>query len=196
MATKLITAASVEPLTLTQTKDHLRVTHTTDDALISALIPGARRYAEHYTRRALITQVWELLIDEFPYATRESLEIPFAPLQSIDSITYYDTDGAEQTLPVADYQVDSDSEPGRVAPVVGVTWPGTEDRLNAVTIRFTAGYGDSPGDVPEGIGQAMLMMIGHLYERRETTIVGTIIAEVPFATKALLDPYKIMKAVC
>lgn len=198
MATKLFASPVLEPLTLTETKDHMRVTAASEDALISELIPAARRHAESYTRRALMTQTWDLLLDRFADPGRwiSPIEIPLPPLQSIDSINYVDSAGDSQLLDPAKYQVDIASEPGRVAPAYGETWPDTREQLNAVTIRFVAGYGDNPADVPGGIRQAMLMLIGHLFERRESTITGTIISTVPLSTQYLLDSYRIMKNVC
>lgn len=49
------------------------------------------------------------------------------------------------------------------------------------------------GVVPRALRQAMLLIIGHLYERREDTITGTIIDDIPMGAAALLSPYKIQK---
>jgi len=195
MPSLLITPPAVEPITLDQAKDHLRVTNTTDDALISTLIAAARRFAEGYCRRALITQVWDLYVDKFPDAVRGVLEIPFGELQAVTSVTYYDADGALQTLSASLYQVEAIREPARIRPIATETWPATYDQMNAVTVRFTAGYGDAPGDVPEQVVQAMLMLIGHLYENRESSSRAAVITEIPMGTEYLLDPYIILKDV-
>lgn len=186
-----VTAPTYEPLGLQEVKDHLRVTHSDQDALISELIPAARRFAEGYTRRALITQTWDLLLDRFP----KLIELPRPPLQSVTSIAYVDATGTSQTLDAANYQIDAVSAPARVAPSYGNIWPQTYAEMNVVTVRYVAGYGDAGGDVPAGIRQAMLMLIGHLYENPEATISGTIIARVPMGVEYLLDPYRVMKAV-
>jgi uncharacterized phiE125 gp8 family phage protein len=194
MAKSLITAPLLEPLTLIETKDHLRYTASDQDALISELIPAARRFAENYCQRALITQTWDFILDRFPAGHRAPIELPFAPLQSVTTITYTDTAGDPTVLSAALYQVDAVSEPGRVAPVFGENWPATRAELNAVIVRIIAGYGDSPADVPAGIRQGQLMFIGHMFERRESTAAITI-SKVPHAHEYLLDPYRILKAV-
>jgi uncharacterized phiE125 gp8 family phage protein len=193
MAKSLITAPALEPLTLIETKDHLRYTASDQDALISELIPAARRFAENYCQRALITQTWDFTLDRFP-GWRVPIELPFAPLQSVTSITYTDTAGDPIVLDASLYQVDAASEPGRVAPAFGESWPVTRAELNAVIVRLIAGYGDSPGDVPAGIRQGQLMLIGHLFERRESSAALTI-SKVPQAHEYLFDPYRILKAV-
>lgn len=55
-----------EPVTLAEAKTHLRVTYTDDDALIAELITAARQWFEEQTYRALVTQTWDLKLDELP----------------------------------------------------------------------------------------------------------------------------------
>ena len=76
MALVEVTPPAVEPLTLQEAKDHLRVDHTDDDSLIDPMIKTARMYAEGKTRRALITQTWDWLLDSFPAWT---LTVPMPP---------------------------------------------------------------------------------------------------------------------
>lgn len=194
MAKSLITAPVLEPLTLTEAKDHLRYMQSDQDAAISEMIPAARRAAEKYCQRALITQTWDSVRDGFP-KLNAPIELPASPLQSVTSVTYTDTAGAPIVLASSLYQVDAISEPGRVAPAFGESWPATQAELNTVTVRFVAGYGTSPGDVPAEIRQGMLMLIGHMFERRESTAALTI-SKVPYAHQSLFDPYRILKAVC
>jgi len=47
------------------------------------------------------------------------------------------------------------------------------------------------GEIPRPIIQAMLLLVGELYERREAAIVGAPITEVPFGVQALLAPYRV-----
>ncbi len=196
MPRKLITAPTLEPLTLTETKDHLHIDVATHDALISELIPAARRHAEIYCERALLTQTWDVFLDGFPLPlTRGVIEIPLGELQSITDINYIDGAGVNQLLATSVYQVDAVSEPARVAPKSGQVWPATLLEMNVVTIRFVAGYGNSPGDVPAGIREAMLMLIAHFYEHRESVIVGTIVSEMKQSTNWALDSYRILKDV-
>ena len=56
MSSILLTAPAAEPLTLDEARAFLRVEYHDDDAVIAALIAGARLHIEAQTRRALITQ--------------------------------------------------------------------------------------------------------------------------------------------
>jgi uncharacterized phiE125 gp8 family phage protein len=185
MASKLITAPATEPVTVAEAKAHLRVDSADDDALITALIVAARQGAEHITGRALMPQTWELALDGF----KDVIGLQKAPLTSITSIKYLDTAGALQTMSASDYLLDSHSEPARVMPAYGTSWPSTRDQANAVLIRFIAGYADA-ATVPQEIKQWMLLRIGMLYENRESVATGVTLTELPFVDR-LLDAYKV-----
>jgi hypothetical protein len=70
MALRLITAPNAEPVTLQEAKDSLRVEGTDEDARITRHIINARRQAEAYTERQLVTATWELVLDAFPPVIR------------------------------------------------------------------------------------------------------------------------------
>lgn len=188
MTLKLITAPATEPISLAEAKAHLRVDHSDEDSLISALITAARENAEHELERALVTQTWERVVDAFP---EFELVLGMPPVASITSVTYTDTDGVEQVMSAADYVLDNTVEPSYVMPAEDVTWPSTLDTANAVKVRFVAGYG-AAGDVPETVRQWILINIGTLYKFREGVIAGVPIAEMPQRyVDRLLDRYRV-----
>ena len=185
MALKLITAPTVEPVTLTEAKAQLRVDWSDEDAQISSYILAAREYCEGFQNRALITQTWDLWLDDWPCTDR--LKVPLPPLQSVTNIKYYDTDNVEYTLATAEYFVDDKSEPGRVVLAYGKTWPSTTLRpANGVVVRFVAGYGLAVS-VPQKVKQAMLLLVTLMYQKRLPIVEGKIVGEVPFAVTALLS---------
>lgn len=199
MALRLVTPPASEPLTLAEAKDHLRVTHNAEDNLLAAYVSAARQACEGYQRRSYITQTWELALDAFPSAHAGEIELPRPPIQSVTSIKYIDTDGAEITMATADYQVDVDSEPGRLFPAYGTRWPATRVVPNAVRIRYVAGYAptgapsvvDPAGNVPEPVKQAMRFYLGHYNANREGVVTGTIATPLPFAARAHLGPGRV-----
>jgi uncharacterized phiE125 gp8 family phage protein len=159
-----------------------------EDTLLEALITTARQHVENYLRRSLITQTWELWLDDWP--GRDHIEIPLPPLASVSSVKYYDTDDTEATFSSDYYFVDTKSEPGRVCLNYGESWATTVLRdYNGVCVTFTSGYG-SATDVPKPIKQAMLLLIGHLYEHREAATEKSL-STAPLAVDALLYPYRI-----
>ena len=175
-----------EPIALSDARAHLRVEEDDEDAHIAGLIAAARDWAEGFTRRAFITQTWELHLDGFPKCIR----VPRPPLQSVTSIQYVDSAGVSQTLSTSVYTVDTDAEPGLIYPAYSQTWPTTRQIPKSVTVTFVAGYGADPADVPDPIRHAIKLHVSRLYEIREPQITGTIITDTR-ADEAIARPYQI-----
>jgi uncharacterized phiE125 gp8 family phage protein len=191
MALKLITAPAAEPVSASEAKSHMRVDTTADDTYIGTLITVARQNVENHLRRALINQTWELVLDEFPAGV---FRLPKPPLVSVTSIKYTDEDAVEATFSSANYLVDTDTEPGRVVLKNGVSWPAvTLKEAGAVRVRYVAGYGAAGSNVPQAIRQAILLVIGSLYENREDVLVaqGVTVTTLPFGVEALLASYRV-----
>lgn len=191
---KVTTQPGGEPVTLDEAKDHIRVesSFTADDDLINALITSARQWAENYLWRAIPEQT--ITLKRMAFANR--MELPMTNLISVDSVKYLDEDGAGQTLSTDVYGVDTYATPGAVYLKDGQEWPDVDVDPLAVEIVYKAGWeaSDSPLDygvnVPQPIKQGILLIIGHLYENREETIVGTSAQELPMGAKSLLYPYR------
>lgn len=103
------------------------------------------------------------------------VSLPFPKLRKINSIKYIDRSNIEQTLDPATYQVDTASEPGRIAPKPTQIWPFTQlsllaPALAAITIEFEAGYGETANEVPAGMKHMMKLLIGSWYVNRENII--------------------------
>ena len=183
------TGPAVEPLTVAEAKLHLRVDISDDDAYIGTLITAAREWVENYLDRTLITTQLILRAAEFP---TEELELPRPPMVASGTatavvVTYTLADTTTATLSTALYRVDRTSTPGNVAPVINGTWPSDviED-ANAVAVTYWAGYGPTSASVPATIRHAMLMLIGHWYDRRSAVLTGTISKAIEFAVESLL----------
>ena len=160
MGLKISTAVATEPISVAEAKLHLRVDHSTEDTLISALITAAREECEHLLERALAPQTLELSIDEFP---DDGIKLLRPPVSSITSIIYVDGDGDEQTMDALTYYLDNSQEPCWVIPVYGGSWPSTRAEANAVRVTYVAGY----ATCPEAIRAWMLLRVGTLYRHRE-----------------------------
>lgn len=180
-----------EPLELEDARRHLRIDSDfeDDDGLIGLLIAMARQAAEKETQRTLITTEYRLVLDCFPCGI---IELDKGKVQSIDAIQYRDTSGAWQTLASQYYASDLSGCPGRVMPAYGTVWPPTYPEIGSVRIDYTAGYGLTSTDVPAGIRQWMLMLIGSAYANRETVAMVRTgkLEELPFVG-GLLDAYRV-----
>jgi len=193
MALVMLTGPAEEPVSVEEAKAHLRVSTSADDALIGSLIAAAREHVEARCRRALVTQVWDRYLDAFPAG--EEIELAMPPLRSVESVTFFREDGTSGVMSSLEYVVDAVGEPGAVVLAKGAGWPSAELRpRNGVRVRFECGYGGA-GEVPRAIRQAVLLIVGALYENREQVIVaqGVNLALLPFGIEALLAPFRVMR---
>jgi uncharacterized phiE125 gp8 family phage protein len=186
---KLITPPPFEPLTLAQVKEYFRVDHSDEDDAIARCFSAAVGYVdgpEGFLQRALIDQTWELTLDAFPM---REIRIPLPPLIEVVSVNYDDGGGNPTTLDPSGYSVDNVSEPGWIVPVSN--WPSTFNGINAVRIRYRAGYVDtsmSPnvGVVPDDITQALLIYAITVFDQRGVDVIGERTIPLTWSAEQLL----------
>jgi hypothetical protein len=212
-ALQVVTPPAAEPVSTAEAKQHLRVDGAYDDALISSLIGAAREMVEARTGRALVQATYRLTLDAFPllpntqYAPGNpnvvtpvvhnvwpldpsawAILLPRSPLVSVSSLAYYDVNGVLTTLAGSGYITDADSEPPRLVPTAGASWPSSQYRPGAVRVTFVAGYA-SAAACPAAAKAAIKLLVAHLYEHREA--VGESMTELPLAVDALADTLKV-----
>lgn len=156
---------AVEPLTLAEAKAQARITDTQSDNVLLSYIKTARDAAEQSLGRGLVTQTWQAGLPDFA----DVIWLPMAaPLQSVTSVTYYDSDGTLQTLATSYYTVDTLSRPGRIVRAANQCWPAVQcDRLDsAVLITYVVGW-TTPALVPERIKQGLRTYVTYLDADRD-----------------------------
>ncbi len=188
---KIATPPAVEPVTSSDVKLHTRISHTAEDELINLWIKTGRELAEGFLRRALITQVIDVMFDGFP---RAPFYLPRPPLASVSKISYYGVDNIEVALynsetPVGTeswFLVDTNSQPARVDLAYGIFWPAAVLRaVNAFVVRYTAGYGAAGVNVPAAVRDAITLYCAYRYENRTAEI------DAPPHFYALLRPLRV-----
>jgi uncharacterized phiE125 gp8 family phage protein len=170
-----IGAAGTPPVTLASAKEHLRVTHDLEDALITALIAAACDAVGQSAGRVVALETWEIADERFC----GEVELPKSPVIALTSIKYYSADTLV-TASLSDYRLYLSDDYSCVAPLPGTYWPNADIREDGTIIRFTAGY----STLPETLRQAVLLMVGHLYKNREA--VGDAGDVVPLALEYLI----------
>jgi hypothetical protein len=161
----LIAPPAVEPVTLSELKEFLRVDADdfSQDNVIATLGMAARTWVEAMLKRKLVQQTWRLLLDFFPgyYAMvtgqpgsspvlsgpallagiRYAVVLPYPPVNAIVNFQYQNANGAVTVLnPATDFIQDLQSNPARLTPPFGQMWPVSRVVLNAVEIDFQIGY--------------------------------------------------------
>lgn len=191
----IATAPASEPVTTAEAKLHCKIDlSTTDlDAEVGRQIQAAREQVEMFTRRALMSQTWDLYMDRFPEVCDANpygaIELPLPPLSSVTHVKYVAADGTLTTLVAnTDYRVlgAGATDRGQIVLPYGGSWPSPRLQPDAVQIRFVCGYA-SASAVPARAKQAILMYVEDQYDAsRGTFITGTTATELPFAAKQLL----------
>ena len=189
MPPRLVTAPATEPVSLAEAKGHLRYEDSADETYITALITAARQHAEELCWRGFITQTWELVLPCFPDCDRP-IELPMGQVSSITSLKYIDQNGVEQTLDSDTYSLESEP-PAKVHLAPDESWPSTQRRWDAVTVRYVVGWADAAA-VPKPIKQALLLLIGQMYEFRTNDLAGGVSPQ-SLAAEALLAPYRLRR---
>lgn len=146
-----VTSPALEPLTLAETKLYLRVDHPDDDQAILRLIQSAREAAEEYLRRSLLTQDWQIELEE---GAHDTVSLPRGPVQSILAVERLSALGAPlETVPTTHYRLDA----ARKNLVLNVS---IADRL-----RIAYRTGNSTAEsLPASIRQGLLVHVAALYE--------------------------------
>lgn len=185
---KRTVAPTVEPLTDAQALEHVRLQDPDDLAQVQEFLAAALARIEAFTERALLTQTWTLKLDGW---WTGDLELPKPPLQSVTSIVYAtDAGTATATVSTDVYEVDTDSEPGRVRLKPNQVWPAEPyDRPNCITITFVAGWAAATS-VPADIRNAARLLLGHYDQNREAVVTGTIATMLPETIADLLSPWR------
>ena len=183
-----VNTAAVNPLfTTAQAKEFLKVDVTADDTIIDNLIAAATESCQIYTNQYFIDTV----VTQYSDNWAEFYTLYKGPVSAITHVKYYDSDDSQQTLASSNYILDGTSKPARIGISVTGSLPNLADRINAVEVKYTVGYGNASTDVPEGIKQAVLLTIGNWYENRQSVITGRTATELPLSSQYLLDQYKI-----
>ena len=194
------TQLSLEPI-----KQHLVVEHDEDDALIELYRDAAVEHVENVTRRTLPLSQYRMSLEEFS----PCMELRAPPIRSITTVTYADSNGDRQVMPVSDLRVNTDYEWARITPKT--SFPQGAD----VVLTVIAGYGKVPDGsldafpytfpmvfedgvddypMPNPLRLATLLLIAHWYENREEVVVGSSVAKIPVGVEALLFKYRNYKA--
>jgi len=184
---KEVTLSETPLFTTAEAKDFLKIDTNADDTLIDNLIKAATESCQIYTNQYFLDTVVEQYSDKWS----EIYTLYKSPVSSITHIKYYDTNDTEQTWSDTNYILDDVSKPARIGLAVDATLPSLSDRINAVHVKYTVGYGTASTDVPDGIKQAVLLTLGNWYENRQTVITGRTATELPLSSQYLLDQYKV-----
>jgi len=171
----LLTAPTIEPITLDDLKAHLRITHSAEDTALQNFISAARQACEAFTGLALQTQSWRLQLDRVPAV----LKLPKSPVQAITAMT---CDGT--VLPAESYQLDAAG-----TRLSFLDAPQPVSRFGGIVIDYISGFGTDGEDVPALLRQGIRQLAARLFEQRGDSAMDALL---PSGAAALFQPYRVM----
>ena len=210
---KIITESNVLPISLNEIKQTLRIDpdNFDQDAELIMMLKSSIKTIEEYTGRVFIPKTFDFALDHIPYAqddkliegfstgpfmekTQNYIMLPKSPIVQVSSFKYYDDSDTETTFASSNYYIDNFSEPAKLVLRRSQTFPDVSSLRvsNAFIVRFDAGYGTTPKDVPEPIKQAIGLYTSHLYENRELFTEQKQLP-VPMTLASLLQPYRVVR---
>ena len=175
----------LEPVTLVEAKQNLRVDHDSEDDLIEGLIRAAREEVEASCGLALVEQAWRLALDAVPRSGRILLRRH--PVIAVSAVTVYGDGGEASLVDPAGYQLDAHARPARLH-LGAIAAPGLV--MNGIEIDFSAGFGESGADVPDLLKRAMLLLVAHWYEFRSSYGAADQPVSLPAGYERLIAPYR------
>ncbi|MCO5129848.1 MAG: head-tail connector protein [Xanthobacteraceae bacterium] len=185
MPATLLTPPMVEPLTVAEAKNFLRVAHDDDDAVIAGLIASARGQVEALTRRGLMTQTWRLTLDRWPPERR--LKPRLAPLRGVTAARVFDAEGRAAAIDGATFAVDAAANAIATPP-----WPAPGRAVAGIEIDVAVGFGDRAADVPEVLRHAVRTLVAHWYDNRGLAAIGQSVAMLPGSVSAMIASYRVL----
>lgn len=184
------TPAAELAVPLDEVKLWLKVTGSTLDAEITALIQGATMTAELLMRRELINKEFRTFRDNFsdyeygyaeclsliPYQNRRGslpgIGLRRSRLQSVESIEYLKS-GVWTLVDSSVYYATTENEYSRILLIDGEAWPDDLDnREQAVRIDFIAGYGADSDSVPADVKTAIKQHVANAFANRGDCVKG------------------------
>ena len=132
-----------EPVTVEEAKAWMRVDYDDDNDLIEGMIKSARQSIEQFINLALVDKT--VLIDVTTTCETDNIRLPF--IDTIEEIDIEDIDG-EDDVDVENYKIRGAG--------VKVNYGG----------YFSISYDIEPGEVPEGLKEAIKMEVAERYANR------------------------------
>ena len=163
----LIKAPSMLPVSLTEAKAQLNITHNADDTHILALLRAATERAEQFMRRKIVHRTSKVFFNKFG-----DLLLPWGALTGVTSVRYRHEAGIWTDVVSTVYGVDTESEPGVIFLLDDQEWP-TEELYprNPIEVVFEHGWYHGPmwaAGTDAALGDLMVPTVanttGYVYE--------------------------------
>ncbi|MFC5393099.1 head-tail connector protein [Bosea vestrisii] len=180
-----LTPPAIEPVSLSEAKDFLRILTDDEDELLGTLITAARLMIEAASGRLLIEQGWRIVLDAWPQGG--GIRLPLSPVRNLTTARVFPGSGPAETVAPSSLTPVEGSDPPLIA-IVGPVPPPGRARA-AIEIDLVAGFGATRDTVPAPLRQAVLRLACRWFEHRGD-VVSRDAARLPAEIAALVAPFR------
>lgn len=200
MEPRILAVIDTDPIiSLAEQKLFAKVDYEVENALIAKMVEAATCACEKWTglyfRQKRVEYTYTAPIYRYGDVNCRGQELPYGPNQVIESVTRVLNDGTEEAMTNEQYSW------------FGYNWLTLNvERTSSLTYYgrpngyikavYTAGYHQVDADetkiypLEEDLVHAVRLLTTELYENRQISVTGTIVASLDVTHKTLLAPYK------
>jgi len=155
----VVTAATLQPLTLTEVKKHLEIDDDDSEhnTQLESMIDEACEQWESDTDSICMQRTLRITTNEF----YDDFKLPLRPITSITSLKYYDLNNVQQTLATTVYGFDAANRSIRLK--TNQSLPTFTPRWDAFEITYAAGHATA-ATIPALWKRAMLLLIAYYFD--------------------------------
>lgn len=176
---------TMEPVTLAEARQFLRLDQADEDDLLATLITAARLVIEATAGRCLVEQRWRIVLDRWP--ANGEVRLPLSPIMRIETARVYDLLGAPQPVAETALVLDRTADPPLIR--IGGEVPEIGRGHAAIEIDVVAGYGVTTAAVPAPLRQAVLRLAARWFEERGDVASRDALV-LPKAVAGLIAPFR------
>lgn len=180
-----LTPPAIEPVSLSEAKDFLRILADDEDELLGTLITAARLMIEAASGRLLIEQSWRIVLDAWPQGGE--IRLPLSPVRSLTAARVHPAAGTAEPVAPSSLALVEGSDPPLVRVAGPVPVPGRA--RSAIEIDLVAGFGATRDTVPAPLRQAVLRLACRWFEHRGD-VVSRDAMRLPAEIAAFVAPFR------
>lgn len=187
---QLKTKAETLLINLSEVKAHLRITHISEDNLITNYIKEAQNFIESYISRALTINTYVYTYDQLNCQDNlptDRVKVRVGKIKTLESVKTYDSDNTETVETIGDFIFINFDQYSYILTKDSSDFPIGDRDYNPLSVEFTAGFDT---DLPFDLRQAILKLVANYYEYRESFSPEKM-TEIPSGLENILNKYRI-----
>lgn len=180
----LKTAPAGFSITKEQVKSLGFINDDSRDTDIEFLIPGAISWAEDYTGKVFVNQVWEIFYNLPEFMNVMNLDT--LNVNSIVAVNTFDTDNVATLIPATDYRLFNDRI---IFNEDQVFTANTLRQQGSVVIEVNAGFGADSTDQEKDIQSALAELVSYWVETNGMVSSKDTYSNIPFGLESKLQKH-------